>query len=144
MDSKSLAEQAVKLPGWRWQPGMRDTDGLRCRLIKDEFGEADWLWVPDDGCASRQTISVVVHHNAGRLPDLDDPATGGVLATSLGRQVEFYRWSDGSWSAVYFGPRAELRNPRSPASIKRSSLGAACVALACFFGRWTEEVGHGE
>ena len=51
-------------------PGALDVTGRRF-IQHADCGEADWLWVAEDGC---ERLPV-----AGRLPDLADPATRGCL-----------------------------------------------------------------
>ena len=60
-----LAAEAVAAPGWRWLPGMLDTDGVRyCTLV--------------DGRPHGTTQSGHASMVRG-LPDLDDAATLGCL-----------------------------------------------------------------
>ena len=70
MSNDDLARRAVACKGWRWMPRMVDTNGYTF-IEHADCGEAQWLWVAEDGCESLPV--------EGRLPDLSDPATLGCL-----------------------------------------------------------------
>lgn len=66
----ALARALVALPGWRWMPGMLGMLG------GSEGGPSVRVGAIEDGGNALQEY--------GWLPDLDDPATGGVLESMLG------------------------------------------------------------
>lgn len=72
---RTLAEQIVALPGWRWLPGLcvTNADGLR-------------VWLQ----AAHSSVP-------GWLPDLTDPATWGVLLSLMtDPSLELGRGRDGA------------------------------------------------
>ena len=71
---QGLAQRIVQCEGFRWMPGMLDTDG--CRRI-EEHGE---VYFVDSGTLhAGDSISVGRVSPLQDLPDLDDPATAGCM-----------------------------------------------------------------
>jgi len=71
-DALDLARCAVACPGWRWVPGMLDTDGWRILRGEDE----------DAGASLSNAAGEMMHDRSlslSVLPDLTDPATLGCL-----------------------------------------------------------------
>ena len=107
MTRDELAKAIVKLPGWRWLPGMLAVDtGLRL----DEM-TADW---------------------DARMPDLTDPATGGCMLVMLSRELDAVATIAGPeyahiQAADDLGGIHEACGP---------SVGVACARVALALGRW--------
>ena len=71
-DALDLARRAVACPGWRWMPGMLDTDGWRILRGEDE----------DAGASLSNAAGEMMHDRSLSLrvlPDLTDAATLGCL-----------------------------------------------------------------
>lgn len=66
-----LARRAVADPRWRWEPGMRDTQG--CVLGPRQVWEQPEGW----------SLAVYLALEFSRLPDLTDAATAGVILSWL-------------------------------------------------------------
>ena len=132
-----LAKRAVSLPGWRWMPGMRivDPHGIGGFIVLAEGGEWKVCNRAGSSWLSAQEIGAC-------LPDLSDPAVGGVLLDMLGEQGGM---GTGVWfvgaTAGAFGWTAR-RPGESPAeAVGRTgllSLAEACVFVAVDLGGWPE------
>ena len=90
-DTLDLARRAVACPGWRWMPGMRDTDGWRILRGEEASGGAS-LASADGELMHDRSLSLRV------LPDLTDAATLGCLL-ALVREA----WGDAAASAHLVG-----------------------------------------
>jgi len=114
-DALDLARRLVALPGWRWMSGMLDTWGDR-----DEPRGA-WSGMPN----------VPERNRPACLPDLDDPATGGVLLVALGREAARVRYSPSYHKQAAGTPwLADLFGSSCNSSITmHASLGRACAAV---------------
>ena len=90
---------AVGLPGWRWMPGMLDTEGDRWGGLTLHNGSREVL----RAVAAPQMYAT---EWMDRAPDIDDPATAGCLMHLLSPEChrvttgvgsdEFWLWWDGS------------------------------------------------
>lgn len=68
----TATERLVTLPGFRWMPGILDTDGCRVVSVKEDGA----LWV----CIARGDEELEWEYAANMaLPDLTDPATVGCI-----------------------------------------------------------------
>lgn len=116
---RTLAEQIVALPGWRWLPGLcvTNADGLR-------------VWLQ----AAHSSVP-------GWLPDLTDPATGGVLMGlfPLAKDCVDVRQINAGidiqsgplfWLAHYWSQGRVLHTGRG------ATFGEAIAQIALARGRW--------
>ena len=111
---------AVSLPGWRWMPGMLDTEGDRWGGVTLHDGAREVL----------RAVTAPKHYAyewRDRLPDPDDPATEGCLIRLLGpvHEAVWYTGDCDRW-VVAVGEERRLY----------TSLGRACIAAAEAIGRW--------
>lgn len=119
---------AVRIPGWRWMPGMPNRkDGTRY------MGSARWAW--DDPYR---------HHAQGIAdddwPDPDDPATAGCLLALLGDPLTRV-----FWYGINVTVRVNIMPPKGERvfiaehgerGFNQPTLGRACIAAAAALGRW--------
>ena len=113
-----LAQRAVACKGWRWLPGMLDSDGWR---YSGESEGAHWWWHPEEDQGELPLTQV------RGTPDLTDPATLGCLL-ALVREA----WGD---PHVYAAPDGEddlwvchVRISASCSGIEAASEAEALVA----------------
>ena len=126
----TLARELVALPGWQWMPGMlavslspgpgqrlsdagwTGTWSQRCRdAVPPPVPE--WISQPEDA-------AWYPAEPGGWWPDLDDPATGGVLLDLLGPGWSAHR-SSTAWTVRGPGPRGYSYAASEP------TLGRACA-----------------
>lgn len=113
-DLRSLANDAVATPGWRWVPGMLSNHDARY------LGAGLWIDASSAG-------AVYADPNQGEVPDLTDAATGGCMLALLGLCcVTVYRDS----VVVAAGDFVVLR---------AATLAEACARLARARGYWTKD-----
>jgi len=126
---------AVSLPGWRWMPGMLDTEGDRWGGVTLHDGAREVLRAVT---APKQ----YAYEWRDRLPDPDDPATAGCLLQLLGEcNVSQRVWERKAISDLY---PFTVRSMEYPADNRRNygqrgvgtTLGRACIAAAEALGRW--------
>ena len=113
-DALDLARRAVACPGWRWLPGMLDTDGWRILRGEEASGGAS-LASADGELMHDRSLSLSV------LPDLTDPATVGCLL-ALVREA----WVDaGCWAECDGGDltRWAVYSPATPTDRWRIGVG---------------------
>lgn len=101
-----LARDVVKLPGWRWRPGMKTRRG---RVVQGCIGAV----LPAGDCPLQSA------------PDLDDPATGGLVLWLLEGRIEATRDGLGGW-----------RLSDVSHEVYSDTLGQACARLAYLRGHW--------
>lgn len=140
---------AVALPGWRWMPGMRDTeDALRIvapflaattglyggSVEPTDSGGADG-WCRAWACNLDPGIDDAL---ADCAPDPDDPATAGCLLALLGpTPSEGYMAHVLPPSSAVTKWRIHMNTAQTgPLSAYGSTLGRACIAAAEALGRW--------
>lgn len=120
---------AVALPGWRWLPGMLDTEGDRWGGVTLHDGAREVLRAVT---APKQ----YAYEWSGRAIDPDDPATAGTLLALLGPEAAHMT------TAVFIRHNAvEIDLLVGPTVVHRSSgphrnLGRTCIATAEAIGRW--------
>lgn len=110
----TLNRELVATPGWMWMSGMRTTDGLYILALVD--GTEMLVW--DEERPEWETW----HHDPtaeGDLPDLDDPATGGILLDWLGPGWTVYRTTT-AWTC-------RETEGQYPYAATEPSLGRACA-----------------
>ena len=114
---------AVSLPGWRWMPGMLDTEGDRWGGVTLHDGAREVLRAVT---APKQ----YAYEWRDRLPDPDDPATTGCLLALLAPRGVYIVPCDqrkGWWRAII---------PAGAWPESAPTLGRACIAAAEALGRW--------
>ena len=115
-DSKSLAEKAVKLDGWRWMPGMRAV-GRR--------------GMPDASFRLEECLPRLLGEWEDAIPDLDDPATGGALLHLIGEGASAF-WIASSQRWLVMDTNASHLHTAP-------TLAAACIGCAVRRGYWDGE-----
>ena len=125
-DLLTLARSVVALPGWRWMPGMLDTEGRRVLAVGRDGLPCLWL--------TRHQYAVIGRDYTPRgrreawaqaVPDLiTDAATGGCLLAMLGGQVGV-AVADGSTMVA-----VDLQAGEG------ATLAEACARVALARGRW--------
>jgi len=121
-DALDVARRAVACPGWRWMPGMLDTDGWRILRGEDEDAGASLVNASGEMMHDR-SLSLAV------LPDLTDAATLGCLLT-LVREA----WGDETMTAWHHpqgGPARPWRvwRPGVPVAYGPTEAAALVAAL---------------
>jgi hypothetical protein len=141
---------AVALPGWRWLPGMLDTDGDRWGGVTLHDGAREVLRAVS---APKQ----YAYEWRDRRPDPDDPATAGCLLALVQGAIDV-SFQCSAWWTTYnvrcsrltvgmtgdgdkWEVRAHGHDPHHNAGWSKpvatgSSLGRACIAAAEALGRW--------
>jgi hypothetical protein len=127
MTRDDLARAIVKLPGWRWMPGMRSLDKT--------MGPARVVLVRASG--DHYVIKEQREVDGFRLaaegwPDLTDAATGGCLLELLGDAVRHGHLCSDGWLIEYVNGGAGM--PQADGS----TLGAACARVALALGHWPD------
>ena len=105
----ALAAQIVALPGWRWLPGLcvTNAEGLRAPLLLAHDSVPGWL------------------------PDLTDPATGGVMLGMLSGQLVQAQVTPDGWRVVM------VFTDLSPSvSARAATLGEAIARMVVARGGW--------
>ena len=132
---------AVRIPGWRWMPGMQeaDVDDLgpdrvhRLIASRDPDPEHPTGW---SRWCDRRSGSIACMEPAKGTPDPDDPATAGCLLALLGEwngyAREKYVYSNGRVTPY----RAVVRSCVDGITHESTSIGRACIAAAAALGRW--------
>ena len=121
-DALDFARRAVACPGWRWMPGMLDTDGWRILRGEEASGGAS-LANADGELMHDRSLSLAV------LPDLTDPATIGCLMV-LVREA----WGDVTITAQHHplsgkGMAWRVWRPGDPVAYGRTEAAALVAAL---------------
>lgn len=97
-----LAREVVADPRWRWAAGMRVLEpeyGTACRLA---WADSTYWHACAEDAAGPCWYRIPLDRMVERVPDLDDPATAGVLVGMLEKErpnVIISRASDGTWFA---------------------------------------------
>lgn len=140
-DMIALARALVALPGWEWRPGMV--------ALPESHPDERWLLAWADPAAGWHGGGVQTHHphkewavghdehdpielGQGWVPDLLDPATGGVMLDMLARR-------GGAWSAGRYEETwdwwVSLRDGAEAHVLVEPSLAAACARAMVARGR---------
>lgn len=122
--AEEMGRLAVRIPGWRWMPGMRIRSGSvrswGTVVTVHPAGFVDY-WDPE----LEELFSGV--HPSWLDIDPDDPATAGCFLALLGPGVRAWMdGADGLWTVEVGGVRASMH----------STLGRACIAAAAALGCW--------
>jgi hypothetical protein len=100
----AIAARLMAHPRWRWAPGMRTattrrvcwvTEGVHTHDVPGGIYDHDMRVRPDNGCDPLVDL----------LPDLDDPATCGVLLVALAAErICFAEYGARGWAVVLDHP----------------------------------------
>ena len=112
---RDLAKQAVTLPGWRW---WWTSEAMPLKGV-EWYRRANVLVVAE---------LVTLHHEAGLLPDLSHPATGGIMLEMLGE----------GWVVENVGIGYSVYNHSVIGVFCYKHFAEACVRAAIKLGRWPE------
>ncbi len=135
--AEEMGRLAVRIPGWRWMPGMRIRSGSvrswGTVVTVHPAGFVDY-WDPE-----LENLFSGVHPSWLDI-DPDDPATAGWLLAMLGDSL-----TRAFWHGINVTVRVNIMPPKGERvfisehgerGFNQPTLGLACIAAAEALGRW--------
>ena len=138
-DLRTLTEQAIALPGWKWLPGMLDdVHKMRVTKVHAEIGAVELL--NSDTSGGRVTL-FRSREDIRRLemrPDITDPATGGVLLWMMEQAESGFELARTPGEAHKDDPWCALASPDAAEWVTGygATFGEAIARLAVKRGGW--------